>query len=94
MERVINRTEKEYLKLELVAKALEMESPNNAKYIVEDVYLDFGQNWMWTTICRYGYKECQVLYPRDWENIMMAETAEELIDIVKDIRSGKFFGDK
>lgn len=94
MERVINRTEKEYLKLELVAKSLEIDSPNNAKYIVEDVYLDFGQNWMWTTICRYGYMECQVLCPRDWENIMMAETAEELIDIVKDIRNGKFFGDK
>ena len=93
-ERTLNEFEREYTKLELVAKALEMASPNNAKYHVEDVYLDFGQNWMWTTIVRRGYRECQVLTPREWEEIMMAEGLDELAKIVEEIRNDKYFGDK
>ena len=81
-------------KLELVAKMLEMESPNEATYEVENVYFDFGQDWWWTTIVRYGYKECQVLNPKEWEQIILAETAEELVNIVKEIRSDRFFSDK
>lgn len=85
----------EYKKLELVAGLLEFSSPNNAKYVVEDVYLDYGQGWMWTTICRKGYRECQVLNPRDWDNIIFnSTTIEDLVACVKEIRNDKYFGDK
>ena len=93
-ERIIYPTEKPFKKLEMVAMALEMESPNGATYKVEDTYLDFGQDWKWTTIVRYGYRECQVLSPKDWEDIMLATTIEDLAKIVKEIRSDKFFSDR
>lgn len=93
-ERVIGFYEDEYCKLEAVAKLLQMESPNKARYVVENVYLDFGQDWMWTTICRKGYSECQVLNPREWKLIMDAQTAEDIAKIVRIIREDRFFGDK
>ncbi len=93
-ERVISKNEREYKNLEFVAKALEISSHNNAQYVVKDVYLDFGQRWMWTTIVRRGFRECQVLSPREWENIMTADGISELMNIVEDIRNGKYFGDK
>jgi len=93
-ERTLERTERAYLKMELVAKALELASPNGAKYRVEDVYLDYGQDWMWTTIVRHGYKECQVLNPREWEDIVFyADDAHALATVVDNIRADKFFGD-
>ena len=93
-ERIINRFEREYKKLELVANALELASPNGAKYRVEPTYLDFGQDWKWTTIVRYGYEECQILSPRQWKEIMMAESMEDFTAVVNDIRNGEWFGDK
>lgn len=94
MERTIGRNEKEYTKLEIVAKLLEFASPNNAKYVVEDVYFDYGQDWMWTTICRRGYRDCQVLSPREWKEIMMADEMWEFGEIARKIREDKYFGDK
>lgn len=93
-ERVISKNEREYKNLEFVAKALEISSPNNAQYIVEDVYLDFGQRWMWTTIVRRGFRECQVLSPREWEEIMLADGVRELAEIAEEIRNGDYFGDR
>ena len=93
-ERVIHTWEREFKKLQIVANALELASPNNAEYGIADVYLDFGQNWIWTTIVRYGYKECQVLNPREWKDIMNAETMEQFTTIVNEIRNDKYFGDK
>ena len=92
--RTINKSEKEYTKLEFVAKALQIVSPNNIKYQVEDVYFDLGQDWMWTTIVSYGSWECQILNPREWENIMLADDLQDLLTIVENIRNGKYFGDK
>ena len=85
-----------YKNLEMVAAMLEYESPNNTIYTVQDVYFDYGQNWMWTTITSIGDKwgGVQVLNPREWEDIMLADSLEELVKIVRDIRSDKFFGDK
>lgn len=93
-ERVIKPNEKYYRNLKAVAAALEMLSPNNARYVVEDVYLDYGQDWMWTTICRRDYRDCQVLSPREWKIIMELKTADDLSAIVNDIRNDKYFGDK
>ena len=94
-ERVIRRDEPEYKKLVAVASALAMLSPNNAVYRVEDVYLDFGQKWMWTTISKKeDWCDVQILCPRDWKLIMEIETADDLAKIVNQIRSNEYFSDK
>lgn len=93
-ERIINKNEPEYFKLQIVALALETASRHYAEYKVEDIYLDYGQNWKWTTIVRRGYRACQVLSPRQWKEIMEAETVTELKAIVEEIRNGEYFGDK
>ena len=92
-ERIIRPDEIEYKKLAAVAALLEMLSPHKARYVVRDVYLDFGQDWKWTTICREGWSECQILCPRDWQTIMESETAADIAEIVDEIRRGEYFGD-
>lgn len=94
IERVIKEYEQEYKNFQYVALALEIASPNNAKYEVGETYLDYGQGWKWTTIIRRGYKECQVLNPREWEKIWLATKLEKLNQIVEEIRNGTYFGDK
>lgn len=95
-ERIINPTETIYKNFEIVAKLLEAISPNNKKYVVENTYLDYGQDWKWTTIIREDktWGGVQVLSPRDWEEIVNATTLAELGKITDDIRNGKYFGDK
>ena len=92
-ERTLRVDEPEYKKLKAVAAALEMLSKHSAQYVVRDVYLDFGQNWMWTTICREGYRECQILSPRDWRDVMVIETADDLALVVDHIRNDEYFND-
>lgn len=95
MERTLERNEKAYKNMIAVAKMLEAVSENNAKYEVEDVYLDFGQDWMWTTICRKGgmFGGCQILNPKEWREIVLAENASELVEAVNNIRNGKYFSE-
>ena len=93
MERILSNNELDYKKMEVVAMMLESKSPNKARYTVRNVYLDFGQNWMWTTICREGYNDCQVLCPRDWRKIVLADSFSELDQIADEIRNDKYFGD-
>ena len=83
-----------HMRLKAVAELLTAVSPNKARYVVEDVYFDYGQRWMWTTICRRGYRECQVLSPRDWEEILIAETIEDIAKATERVRDDKWFGDK
>lgn len=90
---IIERETEDYRKLEMVAKMLEMVSPNHAMYRVEDIYFDYGQNWMWTTICRRGFAECQVLSPREWTQILFSEGLVELAEAAEEIRRGKYFMD-
>lgn len=91
--RILNKEEAEYKNIVAAAKIMEAMSKHNAKYVVEDVYMDMGQNWMFTTICRRGHFECQVLYPRDWINIVSAETVDELTDAVKVAMSDPYWND-
>lgn len=90
----VERGSREYKNLVAVAKMLEAVSPNEAEYVVEDVYFDYGQNWMWTTICRRGFRDCQILNPREWGEILLADDVQELAYITKCIRDGKYFGDR
>lgn len=89
----IRRTESGYDKLNSVANVLTTFSKNNATYVVRDVYYDLGLDWMWTTICREGYSECQVLSPREWEDIIFSSNVNELAKAVEDIQNGKYFND-
>ena len=77
-------------RFEAIASILTAYSPHNATYVVEVVYLDYDQDWKWTTIVRKGYNECQILYPRDWQKIIEADTMEKLFDIVKDLINDKY----
>ena len=92
--RVLNPYSKEdeklYMRMEAIASILTIYSPHNANYIVENVYYDYGQNWMWTTIVRHGYNECQILYPRDWQNIIEADTEEKLHKVIKDLMNDDY----
>jgi len=83
----------EYRRLEAVAKLLEVFSKNGYKYRVDDCYLDYGSGWMWTTIIRGGEHGCQVLDPVEWEAIMAAQTATDLIKVVEGIRNDQYFND-
>jgi hypothetical protein len=91
MERTLQTNTREYKNLKAVASMLEALSPNGYKYEVKDVYLDFGQDWMWTTIIR---NNTQILCPRDWKMIVMATTPQELAEVVEVIRSDEYFRDK
>ena len=57
MERVLMFEEQEYKNLQAVASMLTATSKNGYIYQVENVYLDFGQDWMWTTIVAYNLKD-------------------------------------
>ena len=83
-----------YKNLVAVAKILEALSPNNAEYKVETVYFDLGQEWRWTTICRYRYEECQVLSPKQWGDVVLACGMEDITKVVEDIRNDEYFGDR
>ena len=93
MERVIKAYEPCYQNLLAVAALLQATSAHGARYIVEDVYLDYGQNWMWTTICREGYMDCQVLNPREWQEIILADSIDEICKAAKMVKDGKWFND-
>ncbi len=59
----------EYRRLEEFARLLTINSPNHQTYVVEDTYLDFGQNWKWTTIINVD-EDYQALTPREWKEIV------------------------
>lgn len=94
-ERILNPREKAYLNMTAVAAMLNALKPmdKNISYVVGDTYLDFGQDWKWTTIIRKGgeWGDVQILYPAEWQEIVMAETARDFADIVNGIRSEKYF---
>lgn len=88
-ERILNRFEREYKNMEAVCAMLNALCRTETIYRIETVYLDYGQDWKWTTIC--NSREVQVLSPRDWQLIVMAETANDLANAVNVIRSDKYF---
>lgn len=86
--RVFSPTEKEYRKLEYVAKIMTMRSENGVTYEVGDTCFDFGQGWEWTTILAYVQNKrlFQALSPAEREKIVTAKVdelyivAQELMD--------------
>lgn len=93
MYRILKPEEPEYKKLVAASKIMEAFSKHDAKYVIEDVWMDLGQGISWSTICRRGHFECQVLYPRDWWNITRAETTDELMEAVNIVMTDKYWND-
>lgn len=100
-ERVLNpnnrEDEKLYARMEVVASILTAYSPNEMFYLVGNTYFDKGQNWRWTTIIGYETKQDkthQILDPRDWQNIMEADTRKKLYKAIEEIIDDRFFVDK
>lgn len=87
--------EKEYIALRCAAAALECASPNGTEYRVEDVYFDFGQGWMWTTIVAHKKdgSNWPALNPRDHELIVSCDI-NRIAEAVKNIVNSKFNPDK
>ena len=93
MERTLEKNERGYKNLIAVAAILEAQSEHDAKYVVKTVYFDFGQNWLWTTICREGYRECQVLSPKQWGMVVDALSIADLAKAAEDIKADQYFND-
>lgn len=59
---------------------------SEGKYcVVDDIYFDFGQDWMWTTLVvgRTSGSSYQI-YPRDWEDIIEGDI-NKFTDAIKRI---------
>lgn len=75
-----------YKKLERVASFLTAMSPRGFRYYVGETYLDYGQDWKWTTILAdNGEDGYQALNPRQQERIFFADSISELHKIAEDI---------
>lgn len=83
--------ESEYKQLDVAAKMLTLFNGKGFRYYVGNTYFDYGQDWKWTTILKEDPNEtgvlrvCQALNPRQQENIIMADTPEEMAKAVRDV---------
>ena len=99
-EQVLDQDSEEYKKFEKIADLLNeaniiytsgRHKGERAYFYVDDVYLDFGSDWKWTTIVRED--NVQVLSPADWLSIINEESApEEIVNkiVTKDYSGVQF----
>ena len=90
-ERILNKEEHAYKNMEAVCGILNALCKTDTVYTVGVTYLDFGQDWKWTTIL--NNKGVQILNPREWAEIEVATTANDLVRIVEGIRGDKYFSE-
>ena len=102
-EQVLDPDSEEYKKFEKIADLLNeaniiytsgRHKGERAYFYVDDVYLDFGSDWKWTTIVRED--NVQVLSPADWLSIINEEsTPEEIVNkiVTKDYSGVQFAND-
>ena len=90
-ERILNKEEQAYKNMEAVCGILNALCKTDTVYTVGVTYLDFGQDWKWTTIL--NNKGVQILNPREWTEIEVATTANDLVRIVEGIRGDKYFSE-
>lgn len=90
-ERILNKEEQAYKNMEAVCGILNALCKTDTVYTVGVTYLDFGQDWKWTTIL--NNKGVQILNPREWQEIEVATTANDLVRIVEGIRGDKYFSE-
>lgn len=99
-ERVLDPESEEHKKFEKIVDLLNeaniiytsgRHNGERAYFYVDDVYLDFGLDWKWTTIVRED--NVQVLSPADWLSIINDEsTPEEIVNkiVTKDYSGVQF----
>ena len=87
--RILDKTEQAYKNMEAVCAMLNALCKTDTKYWVDVTWWDFGAGIKWTTIV--NNHKTQILYPREWERIEAAETAQDIADIVNYIRNGDCF---
>ena len=81
----------EYKYMKAVCDKLNELSNGKVQYQMEDVYLDAGLDWMWTTIVQTGgWTNVQILNPKVWLDIVNGKPTDE---VVKDIRQGEYFSE-
>lgn len=86
-----------YMRLETLADLLNcnaLEAGAKSHYWVDETYLDYGQDWMWTTILKDSdWGSVQVLCPRDWKVLLdpMANPADAVINAYDLVTSSKYF---
>lgn len=91
--------EQGYKNLVSAASMLEAFSKHGYRYTVEDIYFDFGLNWMYTAIVTHDRTKTgmlsswQTLDPKQWEQIVEAESVEDLAEAVDAVRKGDYFHD-
>ena len=94
-ETVLTPNMPEYKYIEAVTNQLNELSNGKVQYYIDDVYLDAGQDWMWTTIIAKSKSNLahtwQVLSPKQWLDIVNGKPTDE---VVKEIRSGEYFHEK
>ena len=70
---------------ELAVDMLRFIIPEN-KFTIEETYLDYGAGMKWETITSSSYRnggtDYQMLSPRDWDELYMAETVFDIARIV------------
>ena len=99
-ERILRSDEKGFKNLVAVAKLLEAFSPNGIRYEVGVTYLDYGQDWKWSTIIAQDPNEddflrsWQALSPREWKEIVNASSPDELARIANEIFADKYNPDR
>ena len=89
-QRTFDQDSEEFKRLQEVAVALTKQSPNKHFYTVEDVYLDYGQDWKWTTIVDTS-NGVQILSPRDWFDIV---NSTPTADVVNTLINGDYWQDR
>ena len=88
MIRVYAPNSDEMVKLKLACYELEQLNPNGTRYTVEDIYFDFGQDWMYSGIVahRRDGASWQAVCPRDYERILLSHDIRKTCeDIMKNM---------
>ena len=87
----------EYHLLEELANKLMELSPNGFKYWIDDVYLDYGSRWMWTTVLAedtispYFQSTYQAISPAEWLSLM---NGEDITYIAEHVLCDKYCPDR
>ena len=67
----------EYDRLEEAAEMMSQMSPNGWHYSVQNIYFDYGQGWMWTTVvCDHG-DGYQALTPKEQASVVYGDLFDE-----------------
>ena len=78
-----NKRDEEYKMLDTLAMALTQVSPNCYRYDISDCYVDYGSNYMWTTVIGVSSNgdTWQAINPKEWIDYLNKDISlEDLVD--------------